>query len=397
MLSLQELPWDSHTPSAQLQQLYQQLRDNYENKLWHQFTTDVTSFYESQETVPVRLAFYKQVLLPIIDRINEIDVVQFLTQSLAGVDFDTALNELNLLKTKFIKIDNEKTRNDGLRNHVEACALIDLQLANIYLLNGDLPVARDILNKFELQFINVNYSPLSIVTSTFYEVNSFYYKLKKDYNSFYYNSLLYLSSLDPNSSNNSNITLDFVIDIFVAAILGDKIFNFGEILNNNKLTDTISSNNQDKTLNWIISLLNCLTCGDFTNFNNLINNKSQETTDQINLFVQNENFLRQKICIMTLIEIVFTKNIRILSFNDVATATHLNENDVEHLVMKAISLGLLKGSIDQVNQLITITWVQPRIINNNQIEKMNKRLIDWNLQVTKLAEKMEKRGKAIWV
>lgn len=33
---------------------------------------------------------------------------------------------------------------------------------------------------------------------------------------------------------------------------------------------------------------------------------------------------------------------------------------VELLVMKALSVGLVKGSIDEVDKLVHMTWVQPR-------------------------------------
>ena len=100
---------------------------------------------------------------------------------------------------------------------------------------------------------------------------------------------------------------------------------------------------------------------------------------------------------MTLVESVFAKNVRTLSFDDIAEATHLPKDDIEHLVMRAISLHLLNGSIDQVNEIVVITWVQPRIINFDQIDKMKNRLVEWDQQVKALGEKMEAKGKSIWV
>ncbi len=42
---------------------------------------------------------------------------------------------------------------------------------------------------------------------------------------------------------------------------------------------------------------------------------------------------------------------------------------VELLVMKALSLGLVKGSIDQVDKKVHMTWVQPRVLDRNQVRK----------------------------
>ena len=40
--------------------------------------------------------------------------------------------------------------------------------------------------------------------------------------------------------------------------------------------------------------------------------------------------------------------------------------------MKALSLGLVKGSIDQVDKKVHMTWVQPRVLDRNQVKlKLN--------------------------
>jgi hypothetical protein len=35
--------------------------------------------------------------------------------------------------------------------------------------------------------------------------------------------------------------------------------------------------------------------------------------------------------------------------------------------MKALSKGLIRGSIDQVERLVNITWVQPRVLSLEQV------------------------------
>ena len=53
---------------------------------------------------------------------------------------------------------------------------------------------------------------------------------------------------------------------------------------------------------------------------------------------ENFAFLRQKICLMALIESVFKRhaNDRTMSFQTIAEETRLPANEVEHLVMKAL-------------------------------------------------------------
>ena len=58
---------------------------------------------------------------------------------------------------------------------------------------------------------------------------------------------------------------------------------------------------------------------------------------------------------------------RQLTFAEISEATNLPINEVELLVMKALSVGLVKGSIDQVDQKVHMTWVQPRVLDLNQV------------------------------
>ena len=63
--------------------------------------------------------------------------------------------------------------------------------------------------------------------------------------------------------------------------------------------------------------------------------------------------LNEKIKIMSLLELIFQlpKNDRQLTFQAIAKVSGLSVDKVELLVMKAMSLGLIKGSIDQVKSL----------------------------------------------
>ena len=58
---------------------------------------------------------------------------------------------------------------------------------------------------------------------------------------------------------------------------------------------------------------------------------------------------------------------RQLTFEEIAEETGLTIDHVELMVMKALSLGLLKGTIDQIDQKVNITWVQPRVLDKKQV------------------------------
>jgi len=45
--------------------------------------------------------------------------------------------------------------------------------------------------------------------------------------------------------------------------------------------------------------------------------------------------------------------------------------------MRALSLKLVKGVIDQVEETVTFTWVQPRVLDINQVAGLKDRLGNW--------------------
>lgn len=65
--------------------------------------------------------------------------------------------------------------------------------------------------------------------------------------------------------------------------------------------------------------------------------------------------------------------------------------------MKALSLGLLRGSIDQVAEIARINWVQPKVLDSGQIDGMRVRLREWDSSVNQLGNWIEGVGKDVWV
>jgi 26S proteasome regulatory subunit N9 len=50
---------------------------------------------------------------------------------------------------------------------------------------------------------------------------------------------------------------------------------------------------------------------------------------------------------------------------------------VEWVLMRAMSLGLLRGNLDEVEGTVSVTWVQPRVLNVAQIQLLNDQLGVW--------------------
>jgi len=76
-------------------------------------------------------------------------------------------------------------------------------------------------------------------------------------------------------------------------------------------------------------------------------------------------YLEQKVRIIAFLELVFNckKDERCISFDRIISECHVQADQVELLVMKAMSLDLVRGSIDEVDKTVTINWIMPRYLN----------------------------------
>ena len=81
---------------------------------------------------------------------------------------------------------------------------------------------------------------------------------------------------------------------------------------------------------------------------------------------------------------------------------------MELLVIRALSLNLVKGVIDEVDEKVHMTWVQPRVLNNEQvmfknlhlliilkIGRMRDRLACWVKEVTETESLIEENARPI--
>ena len=93
---------------------------------------------------------------------------------------------------------------------------------------------------------------------------------------------------------------------------------------------------------------------------------------------------------MALIESVFKRGAydRTMSFQTIAEETRLPLEEVEHLLMKALSLKLIRGSLDQVDQKAQITWVQPRVLSREQISGLAHRLTSWTEKLSSVEKRI---------
>ena len=69
-------------------------------------------------------------------------------------------------------------------------------------------------------------------------------------------------------------------------------------------------------------------------------------------------FLEQKVRIIAFLELVFQlgKDERSIPFTRISDVCQIELCDVELMMMKAMSFGLIKGTIDEVDKVVHVEW-----------------------------------------
>lgn len=268
----------------------------------------------------------------------------------------------------------------------DAYVYATVAVASIQLQLNDLPASRKLLDEAETILDSFD-SVETVVHAAFYRVNADYYKRKEDFTGYYRTALLYLACI-----NIEDLTTEErqsrAYDLAIAALVSDTIYNFGELL----LHPILSS--LEKTDHaWLRDLLISFNRGDLSAYDILSANTAKNP-----LLKQHQQFLYMKISLSALTETIFRRppHNRTMRFSEIGRETKVPEKEIEHLVMKALSLGLVKGSIDQVAEVARINWVQPKVLDKQQIEGMRVRLKEWDASVNSLGNWIEGVGKDVW-
>lgn len=63
------------------------------------------------------------------------------------------------------------------------------------------------------------------------------------------------------------------------------------------------------------------------------------------------------------------------------------DEQVEGLVMKAMSLGLVRGKMDQLARRVDISWIVPQVLDTQRVEVMRGKVRHWSEGLDRLSDK----------
>jgi 26S proteasome regulatory subunit N9 len=349
-----------------VQEHYAQLAEFYRAKKWHQLTEQIEALINLPQVQNEQLPqLYTRFIKDFEGKINNLSLVKIIIALSRQIrDPQAALD--------FVQNISEKQQVKG---DVEAHILVLSVLAGMRLRAGQLEQCKEILETAKTRLEGVA-GVDAIVHAAYYKVWSDFNKAQNSPVEFYKSALTYLTYANlEHIPANEQMALAF--DLGIAALIGESIYNFGELLGNDILKSL-----QGGPADWLVQLLRVFNSGDIHGYENVVT-KYREQLSQQQALAANDKLLAQKISILALMELAFKRpsDQRTVPFADVAAASKLPLNEVEPLVMKALSLKLVRGTIDEVDQTFSVTWVQPRVLDIPQIATMKDRLQDWTKKV----------------
>jgi len=365
------------------------IRDLRERKLWHELTLAIERAVAPpvSETIRARVSgglrgLYEGVVREVETRLNPLKTAHVAVAVSDGFGEGArgeAMEFLTETSARLVAAHGDEAK--------EPEVYISAHVTLLKLMDGDLDYAKRAVTSDDKEALEALAAPDPSVSAAFHYVASRYHKVRENYAEFYKSGMLYLAYVSCELlPTETRVALS--VDLCLAALLGENVYNFAELLAH-PIVESIS----DGPFVWLMDVVKAFNEGDLHKYDELCVKHASSLNAQPAL-VANERKLREKITILSLLQIIFhlPADHREISLSDIAAKTKLTIDGVEYLLMKALSVHLIEGIIDQVESKVTVTWVQPRVLLRSQIAELANRLDGWIEKVssveTNLAEEI---------
>jgi 26S proteasome regulatory subunit N9 len=338
-----------------MESLPQEIRVLHEKRLWHELTEALLKLDSTT------ISSIWSAITQFHERLNKTKLVLLAMKAIEVQDPTTA----------FVFLDNLSIIDE------QASILLSIAKSAQYLRVQSISEAQSLLEDVQKQVERQN-DLESVIYSHLYGTLAQLYQLKSNYELFYKYSLQYLAYTPQSEVKDAE---GLAYRLAVSVLLAESIYNLGELINQPVLKSLETSKNA-----WLYTLIHLCNAGKVKEIEEKFANLPEE--------LRVEAFVR-KTRILAMLEYIFVGNKRNLSFQELAVVMNVTGKDVEHLVMKAMALGLIKGEIDEVEQVVSVGWLQPRVLDAERISLLNKRMSEWKGTICSVLRHLEDQSKEL--
>ncbi|KAF0301171.1 26S proteasome non-ATPase regulatory subunit 13 [Amphibalanus amphitrite] len=382
---------DQQSSSKELSETWTKLEEYYNKKLWHQTTLLLLEVikHPSLQKNDELLKLYRNFVADFENKMNHISLVEICGAAVKQIkDPAEAIAFIEKVETK-------------VKATPEAVVLCKVVLGNIRLYSGnDAAGTKKLIEDVEPMVDDL--ARVSFIHGRFYLLASGYYKQAGMHAQYFRTALRFLGcteldELEPVQKQ------EYAFYLALAALLGEGIYNFGELL-----AHPILQSLEGTSHAWLVELLLAFNTGDIATMERLrpqweqqadLKARQLELRQKISLLALNGEHVSPAGTVRLLTpfrspQMTFRRPAlsRCVTFAEVAAETRLPEEEVELLVMKALAQNLVRGHIDQVDRTVNLVWVQPRVLDKNQLSSMIERLDVWCRDVQSMEMLLENKA-----
>jgi 26S proteasome regulatory subunit N9 len=418
----------------ELATVYQSMGYNVAHKLWHQLTITLLEFVSTPQNARMMVDGSTHSFLVLMDKVvlssNIAKRLNPLSLARVAVLVATALVSHDGTAAKAV-LENLLEKKDTLG--VSATIYVQSKLILLRILlegtslleddDDDKEVAVDIISDDtapaptkslkrmiqetiranaklleEMQFaagdITTVNTEAAMVHSAHYEMSMTYYKAVGPPEAFYEACMSYLNYTPMEKIENVR---PLAVDLCLAALTGDGVYNLGQVVSTpivGLLDETDPATGV--SYQWLLQLLKACSSGNVTDFQQVSTTHSADIQRQPAL-VHRAAAVQEKLTLLALVNMVFERPSaeRTLGFAEIAQRVQLTSIDqVELVVMRAFSVGLLQGYMDQVDQTVQVTHVVPRVLTRNEMQDLSQRYGEWAQKVNQTKGYMQQQTAA---
>jgi len=142
---------------------------------------------------------------------------------------------------------------------------------------------------------------------------------------------------------------------------------------------------------WVLEVVKAYIAANVNAYNDVMTKHAVNIKENVVLQSARTGILKEKIKLLSLVRLAFDKASfeRIISFEEIQQVTQCEMDKVEYLIMKAMSLQLLKGIVDEIDCNVQVTWVKPAILDIEQMKAINEKVKSWISKIEHTKKEIE--------
>ena len=383
---------------ADLLETYQTIADLCRRKLWHQLTltilpflSDINNLRTTVEGTNSFLALYDKVIMTVEKKLNALSLARMasaVADSLVETDGTAAKVILQNLLQESDRLGVAATIYVESRFYLLCLNLLErsggpFDKAQLQTINDALKKNANKLNEMTVD------TSTTMVHSAHYECAMKYRKAVGPPEAFFQEALAYLNYTPMEDMDSPH---ELAMDLSLAALTGEGVFHFGNVVATPILTAL-----ENTPEAWLMEFMHAMAKGDIVLFRSLSEKYAAQIQTQPAL-VHRAEAVQEKITLLALVHMVFERPSaeRTLGFSEIAERILTPVDRVELVLMRALSLQLVQGYIDEVSQTIQVTWVMPRVLTPDQLQELATRFGQWSVQVRTSADYMASHTPALF-